>query len=86
MESYTPLIAAFVSGGGLLALINFVLSRRERKLKGDALSDDQTARWRDNALQLSKTLIEKDAELLTANHKLSDCEHARSKCKGCKVV
>ena len=74
MENYIiPVIFSFLTGGGLLAVINYFINKRravaeldKTKAETSGIKDDQTIEWRDNALHLSDEIIEKDKQVMAA--------------------
>lgn len=65
MEYITPALT-FLSGGVVLAVVNYLINRRKANAEIDGIHDDQTAKWRDNALHLSDEIVAKDQEIQAA--------------------
>ena len=86
METPTVIaILSFLGGGTILAIVNWLINRRKQAVEIGGLKDDQTVKWRDNALHLSDQLLDKDVEIQEATMKLHDCLKARRNCPVCET-
>lgn len=74
MEPYITPFLTFIGGGFVLAIVNYLINRRKAGLEVSGLKDDQTAKWRDNALHLSEEIIEKNKEISRLFQRLSQCD------------
>jgi len=95
--SLLPIILSFLGGGTVLAVVNYFINRRRAGVEVGGLRDDQTAKWRDDALRLSGEIMEKNKTAAIAlrianqhlidkdnlQHQLDECLDKTKDCK-CK--
>lgn len=70
-----------------MAIVNYFINRRRSSLEVGGLRDDQTAKWRDDALHLSDEMMnrnrEADAALRAANQHLIDKDNLQHELDEC---
>lgn len=87
MEPYLPLIIAFVGGAALKELIAWLRGKKGDKVHLTSAQDDQTARWRDDALKMSLLVLEANKDKNSVSNRLNDCTETIeqiAKCENCK--
>lgn len=81
MEPYIPLLMVLLGGSGIaFTAVSAWLNRRRSGLDADGIRDDQTAKWRDNALQLSDDVIQKNRKVMDLESELHSCLRKLNSC------
>lgn len=87
MDQYTSIILAALGSSGLTFLVKVFVDKKRRGLDFIGARDDQTAKWRDNALMLSENIVtlnmEKASEKIKANLAEIELQNCREKLGDC---
>lgn len=84
MDQLLPYLAALLGGAGLTYALEWLRHYRQDGVGLSVSKDDQTVRWRDNALLLSAQVLAADARANHAEQELHRCMMAREDCT-CKT-